>query len=446
MRRHLVLTISVGLNIVLLAGWLSLRHRAVRPQQSIINIPAFSNVVHTHVVVRKQFFTWQELESADYRAYISNLYDIGCPSQTIHDIVIADVNQLYAKRRAAEVVTPEQQWWRFDPDSNVVQTATAKIMALDEERRALLATLLGPNWAVTETSSATGVTLNGPILGELPPATKQSVQDAIMRSQQRTQAYLEAQQNAGKEADPAQLAKLSQQMRAELAQILNPAQLEEFLLRYSQTAASLREHLRGINVTPDEFRQLFRDTDPLEQKFDLAGGDAQAIASQQTAIAKQMDDALKEVLGPERYKAYTTTQEPAYQDATALADENGGASVTQIRALYELNRTTAQEQARIKSDDSLTPEQKAVQLAQVTKQQQAASDQILGLAPVSPISAPTVPAAQIHPYANGESVDQIAARYGVSTSALLMANPSLDFRTLTSGTAIKIPLPPQPPQ
>jgi len=310
----------------------------------------------------------------------------------------------------------------------------------------LLATLLGSNWSVTETTPATGVTLNGPILGELSPATKQSVQDAIARSQQRTQAYLEAQQNAGKEADPAQLAKLSQQMRTELAQVLNPAQLEEFLLRYSQTAASLRERLRGVNITPDEFRELFRTTDPLEQKFDLAGGDTQAMASQQASISKQMDEALKDVLGPERYKAYATTQEPAYQDATALADENGGASVTQIRALYDLNRATAQEQTRIKNDDSLSPEQKAAQLAQVTKQQQAASDQILGLAPVAPITAPVTPAAQVHPYVNGESVDQIAARYGVSTSALLIANPSLNFHTLSAGTAIRIPMPPPPPQ
>ncbi|MDB6020865.1 MAG: Peptidoglycan-binding LysM [Pedosphaera sp.] len=442
MRRYLILTISAGLNVVVLLVWLVSRHRSAQLHARPVGVaPGISNVVHTRVVVRKQFFSWQELESADYPAYVANLREIGCPEQTIRDIIIADVNQLYAKKRMMEVVTPEQQWWRFDPDPNLVQAATAKIFSLEEERVALLTTLLGPNWAATETTPATGVTLNGPILGELSPETKRAVQDAVTRSQQRTQAYLAAQQSAGKPAAPAELARLAQQMRTELAQSLNPAQLEEFLLRYSQTAASLRERLRGIDLTPDEFRNLFRSTDPLEQKFELVSGDTQAKTSQEATLAKQMEDTLKEVLGPERYKEYRTNQEPAFQQAAALADENG-ASMQEVRSLYELNKATLQEQARIRNDDSLTPEQKAAQLAQVDQQQKAASDRILGLAPPTPVIAPTVPAAQVHSYSPGESVDMIAAKYGVSASSILSANPSLNFHTLTGGTAINIPPPP----
>src|SRR5262249_8592047 len=100
----------------------------------------------TNVVLRRQFFSWQEVESPDYPTYIVNLRNIGCPEQTIRDIIIADVNALYSRRRATEVVTPEQQWWRSEPDTNVLQVALDKLRVLDDERKALLTRLLGANW------------------------------------------------------------------------------------------------------------------------------------------------------------------------------------------------------------------------------------------------------------------------------------------------------------
>src|SRR5262249_33212235 len=42
--------------------------------------------------------SWQQLESEDYRTYIERLRAIGCPEQTIRDIIIADVDKLLAPR------------------------------------------------------------------------------------------------------------------------------------------------------------------------------------------------------------------------------------------------------------------------------------------------------------------------------------------------------------
>ena len=39
--------------------------------------------------------------------------------------------------------------------------------------------------------------------------------------------------------------------------------MEEFLLRYSQTANQMRDDLRGLSLTADEFRTLFRSRDPI---------------------------------------------------------------------------------------------------------------------------------------------------------------------------------------
>lgn len=441
MRRHLILTLSVGMNAVLLAVWLTARRSSHQLQaQPTSPQPAVSNVYRTHVVVRKQFFSWQELESPDYQAYVTNLRAIGCPEQTIRDIILADVNQLYAKRRDTEVVTPGQQWWRYNPDPAVVKASNAKLAAMEQERKDLLTTLLGPDWTAAERITSTGVSLDGPLLGDLSPETKHSVQEAVLRSQQLTQAYLNTQKAAGKPADPVEVGQLGQQLRAELAQVLNPAQLEEFLLRYSQSAAALRERLRGVEVTPDEFRALWHVADPLDQKVEVAG-DVPSVGVQSDAN-NQLEQALKNVLGADRYQAYRTTQEAAYQDALATADDSGGATPGQIRALYEVNKATQQERERIKNDNTLTPEQKSAQLATVEKQQQAASDQILGFEADTPPQPPPPPTPfRIYRYSASESVDMIAAKYGVSRSDILTANPTLNFNALTPGTPIRIPQP-----
>jgi hypothetical protein len=121
-------------------------------------------------VVRRQFFSWRELESRDYPVYIANLRDIGCPEQTIRDIIIADVNTLYTQRRANEMVTAESQWWRSEPDPAVVRAAYEKAKSLEDERRSLLTRLLGPNWESGDLvnlprPSHPGLLLDGPVLG-----------------------------------------------------------------------------------------------------------------------------------------------------------------------------------------------------------------------------------------------------------------------------------------
>jgi hypothetical protein len=439
MRRHLVLLISVGLNAVLLAVLLLVQpHRPVsRPHYPEVALVATN--IRNHVVVRKQFFSWQEVESADYQAYVNHLRDIGCPEQTIRDIIVADVNALYARKRLTDVPTPDQQWWRSSPDPNLVSDINAKIQALDYDRRALLAKLLGANWEVADAPPRTVVQLSGPVLGDLSADVKRSVQDILSRSQLALQTYLDTQKAAGKNPDPSEIARLAKQMRTDLAQVLNPTQMEEFLLRYSQSAASLREQLKGVEVTPDEFRNLFHLTDPLEQQLEQLSGTSQAAD-----IQKELQATLKSVLGPDRYAAYQLAQDPLYTDAVAQVAD-AGAPAKAVRQLYELNKATLQEEQRIRNDPSLTPDQVADQIKAVEAQAQLAGDQILGLAPATPAApaAPPAPApptpVAVHSYSPGETVDQIAAKYGVTSTSIINANPNVNFDHLTRGAAINIP-------
>jgi LysM repeat protein len=445
MRRGLLLIVSLGINVAfaLMLFYLARHNTPVVINTATDAAPPATNSVKTQYVVRKQFFSWNEVESPDYPVYIARLRDIGCPEETIRDIVVADVNKLYAARKLDEVPSAAQEWWRSDPDSNLVQAANAKIQALDDERLALLNTLLGPNWQTADTQNSP-LTLSGPVLGELARETKQAVRDIVARSQQRTRDYLEAQRSQGKPAGQADLARIEQQTRADLAKILTPAQLEEFLLRYSSTADDLRNQLRGFDVTPDEFRNIFRLRDPLVQQISLSGG-ADADATTQAALGKQLDDTIKNVLGPERFRDYQLSQDPAFRDAVSVGEQYGAPSNV-VMALYRLNLQAKKEQDRINNDPTLTPEQKQEQLQQLTDQEQSTGDQLLGFgdtaaaSPTTPTAPPMPPPMAIHQYSPGETIDQIAAQYGVSAASIIGANPDLNLNVLQRGTPIRIPM------
>src|SRR5262252_1588032 len=130
MRWRVLFFSLLGVNLALGITWLVSARRQGSAPVTPEAPESVSGVVRTNVVVRRQFFSWREVESADYPTYIANLRDIGCPEQTIRDIIIADVNALYARKLATELTTPEQQWWRSSPDPVLVRIAAEKVRAL----------------------------------------------------------------------------------------------------------------------------------------------------------------------------------------------------------------------------------------------------------------------------------------------------------------------------
>lgn len=446
MRWRPLLLISLGLNIALgVAFWAIGHHSAPAVASTGLQAATTNKMRAVAPEVRKQFFSWREVESADYPAYIANLRGIGCPEQTVRDIIIADVNQLYSRRRADLIDTPEEQWWRTPPETNFLAAAQAKLDALEQERRSLLTTLLGTNWDVPIPATTRQiVALNGPVLGDLSPEVKDAVQKILARSQERVKAYLEAH---GGKSNPADMVQLEKQTRSELAQVLNPAQLEEFLLRYSQTAINLRNRFKGFEATPDEFRAIFRAIDPIE--MDMAGivGDPATTASERAAFQKQEDDAIKIALGTDRYQAYLQAEDPLYQSAVSLGQQSG-ATPDMIQKLYALNKLLAQQRDQIQNDPTLSADEKVARLAALDQQQTNFSDQILGIQPPPPIPplppVPQEPAIQaIHTFTPGETMDIIAARYGVTVNAIVNANPGMNLNVLANGAQIKIPSVPQ---
>ena len=449
MRWRVLLGLSLVGNLILAAGWLWFTPRDASPLTRTSILPGATNglQIKTAVVVRRQFFSWQEVESNDYPTYIKNLREINCPEQTIRDIIIAEVNALFARRRAVEIFTPEQQWWRAEPDAAVAQAAAAKDHELEADRRELLNTLLGPNWEGGDLvslprPSRLPIPLDGPVLGSLPTDVKQSVEQISLHAADRLEEYLAAQRRAGKPPDAAELARFHQQTRRELAAVLTPAQLEEFLLRYSDNARALRTdfaQLKFFNATPDEFRSVFRTLDPLNDQLAQLDDSTPQGAQQRDALVAQGEAALKLALGEKRYAEYRMLHDERYREAYVEAQKAGAPETA--GALYEIKIAAAEELARIKAKAGLTDEQRAIELKQAELEHLKANAQALGQDdPTEPVKPPPKPApAKTHVVANGEGLDRIARLYGVQPNDLRTANPGLNFDKLKAGDQISVP-------
>src|SRR5438552_3974170 len=112
MRPAVIIAVLLGINLALGAtvGYLVYviqQQSAPRPAEPrklpiiprrIISKPIRPLLV-TAAAPRPQEFNWAQVESTDFKNYIANLRAIHCPEETIRDIIVAEVEKLYAARR-----------------------------------------------------------------------------------------------------------------------------------------------------------------------------------------------------------------------------------------------------------------------------------------------------------------------------------------------------------
>lgn len=451
MRWRALAIISLVANLALVIGWVGYS-RLVEPQPADKLREIALSSPHTNIVIRRQPFSWTEIESPDYAIYIGNLRFIGCPEQTIRDIIIADVNAAFASRLAREVVSAEAQWWRVETDPEVDRAAMQKADAIDKERVTLLTNLLGPGWDAGDMISLPrpthrGMILDGPILGKLSNETKRAIQEIHARFQEQLDQYVERKMQAGEVPDPAEFTRAAKQEREELGRVLASHELEEYLLRYSQTASTLRDRfgeLKFFSPTADEFRAAFRATEALDERIAAITGDDPNSVGARASLELQREEALRLSLGSARYEEYRRLQDPLYREAMETALETGKPEFAQV--IYMANLAAEQEH-RALTNSNLAPSQKALAQKQLELEHLTASTIATGQQtlpePDSPAPRPTV--THRHTVRPGDNESRIAAFYRIPIGALLEANPRMNFGRLRVGDLVSIPIIEYPP-
>lgn len=456
MRWRVILGISLVANLIL-ALMLTRSTKPAdssAPQASLGTNSSGTNNPRPAVIVRRQFFSWQQLESQDYPTYIKNLREIGCPEQTIRDIIIADVTQMLREKYlgAPQRLKANPKWWTNHPEAGAEAETAQAAEKMWTERAAILAELLGPDWAVRNRNVAPTTNTNAyqtlilatlevnPVLQGLTVEKKQQVA-AILNS-----TAVDPNMQLAADAGPDILTAPEKERWTRLAEILTVEQLEAAKLHFSAQAEALRNELDalpGFETQPEEFRKIFRNTEAIEtQLAALAGRDDEPAQKQRATLNALRDAAIRSALSPERYEMYVRLSDPAYLAAIeALGD--GKISPEAVRLLYAINRERDAEQERIENDPTLTDTQREIELKKLELEQMKATALARGeelLEEPGQKEKPKPEPMKVHSALPGESLDRLARIYGVPPDALKAANPGVDFSKLAAGTPVNVPL------
>jgi hypothetical protein len=314
------------------------------------------------------------LKTKNHTALRDQLRALGLPEDTVLVVMRAMLWQPYYERQREfnRAQNPEDApYWRSLPQTGTsayTPEQRAELRQLASEIRDQTQALLG-----SAGSDVSGI--RNQRYAFLPPETAAKLRDL-------NRDYAEMRQEVNEEAerfrvpsDTEKLRFLEDQRRNDLAAILTPAQLEEYDLRYSPAALTLRNRLSSLDLTETEYRRIYELIKPYEDiSLAAKATPGTRLTTEQVAALRDDGKTFPEVmqdvhalLGDERYQAYRRSQDPDYRQLKAAADRFQ-LPVEKINHVYALRDTTSAETQRIAKDTTLTPAQKRETLQQLTTQ------------------------------------------------------------------------------
>lgn len=319
---------------------------------------------------------WEQLRHDDLPTLVARLRAAGFPPAMLRAAVSALVNERFAPRRRAIESASEKPFWKGRDETD--PQARTGLMALDHDRRKLIQKLLGDDSDAGDENVRAAVRQE--IGRELAPEKIAQVQK--LKSELGERIYAEfAKQGSGVQLpeDRVKVQQLQNEMHAELAKILSPDELFEYDLRNSNPAGMLRYELAPLRPTEAEFRALFPLYRELDEKYPLKMGGVNTeedMAPRNAALA-QMKEQIKTLLGPERFAEYELSRDYNYQQ-TAKVTERLNLPATATGEVYAVQKEIQQRATLLRSNPTLTPEDRTAQLAALAGEASAKISVVLG--------------------------------------------------------------------
>lgn len=208
-------------------------------------------------------FDWREVESTNYQTYIQHLRAIGCPDQTIRDIVLADVNAVFdAKEKTAQRANRVEFWHpAYHPLTQNVRERFQEIHnQFETDRTAVLKQLLGDGVPIARRPlDVSDKDLKIATLDFIPQEQRDTFADRITEVEKpfmdRFSPKLEV--SDWHDQDRAEYGKYLQDRSEQLVKLLGPTGKDEYDLRVSLLAGKMRATLPGVDMSEEQFRQIY---------------------------------------------------------------------------------------------------------------------------------------------------------------------------------------------
>ena len=391
MNSRSLLVVSILFNLVLLAAFAFNARRDSTPVAPKIapavttTVPARRNAMPIADAAPKpvreggEAFHWRSVEAEDYKKYIANLRGIGCPEETIRDIIVADVTKLYAQKLTAAARAKEFKYWQNSSSKQKLSADNRRTARdLDRDKWTLLRDLLGSGVeaeyrkGVLSADTATEET----VLAFLPEAKRSAVREIVER---HTEQESELQRRgAFTQKERAELKQLRERRTAELAGVLTPEELEGYELRTSNTAENLRNRIAGVDLAENQFRQMFRLQKSFDDEFnkEVVQFDATTVERRNTSQRK-LDEDVKSLLGEQLYTEMRRAQDPAWRGLVEVGREQNIPAET-LNKVFEMKKLVEDNLRAALSDANIPRENRMATLKSMGEQTEHALVQLLG--------------------------------------------------------------------
>jgi hypothetical protein len=313
-------------------------------------------------------FSWRQVESADYLAYIENLRAIGCPEATIRDIIVADVNELYAGRVRELVDGVTGRFWNLMLDKeqleDVVEQKLKELNALDDERAELFEVLIGernPPGKVRELQeemdqrTAWSQTLDflsdDRLAGFL--EIKDRFRSARLELEQSGRTLSEDERRQGLQA-------LGAEEDRQIKALFTPQELDEYKLR-TAPEADCRLRLAGFDATEEELRAIVRAN----------------LNKRGAAGRKPAEEQIRLALGDERFAAYQRASDAIYQQTLRITERFDLPPETAAQ-VYQLQKVAETEARRVREDTKRSAEKRREILKVLQSEMENSLSEVLG--------------------------------------------------------------------
>lgn len=309
---------------------------------------------------------WLNLESDDYHEYAANLRAIGCPENTIRDIIVADIGKTFA----------EQQRILNDRSTTPFWLTADQREELDLERQRKLRELALAKWELLRELFVHPVDeeVMKVLRGEGMAQASLWVVAGFLERDQLVQLFglvgyyahqikMLEQASLGiliaEDYDNARA--LRDRMEKEITALVGTSSVEEMYLRGLLSEGEEAGILQyGVNLSGTEFRNLMKikaaAADVYTRLFAEAGFEdmmAEQVSEQ------QIETALAQYLGTEKYEDYTRAKDDRFQDIYAFATGKG-LSKKEAVAVFNARDRAETELERIEADKSLNAEEQVL--------------------------------------------------------------------------------------
>ena len=392
------LTLLVLLNAALIAAaFYFFTSEPPKPEQSTLSLDDYRDSIgfpRNRTVAEKQpptapsqivyvtnQFNWRQVESGDYREYMANLRGIGCPENTIKDIILTDILKLYSARRGQFYHNGREfKFWETDEKRKLnvrqLEEREKQLASIDKEIPAVLRELLGINYEREVNKYFVDSNEEGRRLSFLPEDKRTqllALRDEIEGMRER---ILDAGNGQISETVQSALQKIETQRKAELGKILSGPDLAEFELRMSPTADKLRADLIGFNPSETEFRRIFELQAAIDEEF--AEGSPAEDTSEKAAVKRVVEEELKRQLGDARYAEYERSRNPDFRNACVFA-EVYELPVSTAQTLFEVKQIAEAERQNLLANPSISDLARAEALQAIQAETEKSLRQTLGV-------------------------------------------------------------------